>query len=157
MNEITLKLAEKQDAPVIFEFLQRLAGRLGKEDSFKGSVEAIEKFGFCERPAFEAILAFRQQNAVGCILFFEEFSTWRCSPGTYIQDLYVDASMRGQGLGKVLVNAAIEHSKRWQASYLRLSVDADNSSGLGFYTAIGFKHEHKENMLTLNISDLHFK
>ena len=153
MNEITLRLAEKPDAPVIFGFLQKLAAQLDKQALFKGSVEALERFGFGERPAFEAILAFDRQTPVGLVLYFEEFSTWRCSPGIYIQDLYVDASMRGHGLGKQLINAAIEHGRTKQATYLRLSVDAGNLSGLGFYTAMGFEHKHEEKMLMLNIGE----
>lgn len=151
MNDITLKLAEKADAPVIFGFLQKLAGKLGKDNSFRGSVAKLERFGFGERPAFEALLAYHQQTPVGVILYFEEFSTWRCSPGIYIQDLYVDASMRGRGLGKLLVDTAAQNGRKKQATYLRLSVDVSNTSGFDFYTAMGFEHKHKEKMLMLNI------
>lgn len=151
MNEITLKLAEKADAPVIFGFLQKLAGKLGKDNHFRGSVAALEQFGFGENPAFEAILAYHQQSPVGVILYFQEFSTWRCSPGIYIQDLYLKASMRGQGVGKLLINAAAQVGRDRQATYLRLSVDASNNSGMDFYTSMGFEHKHEEKMLMLNI------
>jgi len=151
MNDISLKLATKTDAPVILGFLQKLAGNLGKDNYFKGSVAALEQFGFGEQPAFEAVIAYHGQNPVGLILYFDEFSTWRCSPGIYIQDLYVDASMRGQGLGKLLIHAAAEKGHERQATYLRLSVDAGNTSGLEFYTAMGFEHKHEEKMLMLNI------
>ena len=151
MNNITLKLAQKQDAPVIFGFLKKLAAQLSKEDDFKGSIAALEEFGFGEQASFEAIIAYQQQTPVACILFFEEFSTWRCSPGIYIQDLFVDAAMRGQGVGKQLINAAAQHGRKKQASYLRLSVDAGNSSGLDFYTAMGFEHQQDEKIMMLNI------
>jgi len=151
MSDITLKLAEKADAPVVFGFLQKLAGKLGKDNHFNGTVEALEHFGFGDKPAFEAILAYHQQTPVGFILYFEEFSTWRCSPGIYIQDLYLNASMRGQGLGKLLINAAAEVGRQRQATYLRLSVDASNNSGMDFYTSMGFEHKHEEKMLMLNI------
>ncbi len=154
MNNVYLKLAERGDAPQVFSFLQKLAAQLGKPESFKGSLEALEKYGFGPRPAFKVIIAYQQDIAVGCILYFEEFSTWRGSPGIYVQDLFVDAGARGLGLGRQLIEAVAERGRQLQATYLRLSVDAQNPSGFDFYRAIGFKHMQNEQMLVLNLEPL---
>lgn len=151
MNTVSLKPAEKSDVPLIFDFLQKLALQLGKPKSFKGSIAALESYGFGPHPAFEVIIAYHRETAVGCILFFEEFSTWRCTPGIYVQDLFVEPDARGLGLGKLLIESAAERGRQLQASYLRLSVDAENQSGLEFYQAIDFKHMLNEKILMLNI------
>lgn len=153
MNNITLRLADKRDAPLVFKFLQKLAEQLGSPDNFKGSVAAIEEYGFGPNPAFQVIIAFERETAVGCILFFEEFSSWRCTPGIYVQDLYVDTRARGLGLGKHLIEAAVESGKRVHATYLRLSVDINNASAIEFYQAVGFKHRHDEQIMMLDIEN----
>lgn len=154
MSNITLRIADKPDAPLIYGFLQKLAAHLGTPGDFKGSLQALEDFGFGADPAFEAILACREGSAVGCVLFFREFSSWRCSPGIYIQDLFVDAHVRGLGLGKRLIEAVADRARQMQASYLRLSVDAGNQSGLAFYQATGFKHKQNERIMMLDIKAL---
>ena len=151
MKNIALKRAEKSDAPLVFGLLQKLAIKLGRYDSFAGTLEGLEKHGFGSHPAFEAIIAYQQSTAVGYILYFQEFSTWRCSPGIYVQDLFVDADARGLGLGKRLIEAAAKRGKQLQATYLRLSVDTQNQSGRAFYQAIGFEHRQHEQMLMLDI------
>ena len=68
MNDITLRLAEKKDARLIHSFLKKLAVQLGCPESFKGTVAALETFGFGPRPAFEAILVYHQRTAVSCMM-----------------------------------------------------------------------------------------
>lgn len=36
---------------------------------------------------------------VGMALFFHNYSTWRAAPGIYLEDLYVQPSVRGHGYG----------------------------------------------------------
>lgn len=144
-------MAEKQDAPLIFGFLQKLAVQLGRHDAFEGTLEDLQTFGFGSRPIYEVIIAWQQNTAVGFILYFEGFSSWRCSPGIYVQDLFVDAQARGLGLGKRLIEAVAERGRQLQATYLRLSVDEGNQSGRDFYQAIGFKHRQHEQILMLDI------
>ncbi|WP_321391836.1 hypothetical protein [Emcibacter sp.] len=64
MSTITLKMAKKKDAPVLFDLLTRMSRDLGKEAEFAGSVEALEKYGFSEPPAFEAIIRGKERDAI---------------------------------------------------------------------------------------------
>ena len=73
MGKIEFKIATIEDAPVIFSLLEKLSQDLDKENEFSGSVTALEKYGFSEPPAFEAILAFQNNKPLGLVLFFYEF------------------------------------------------------------------------------------
>lgn len=55
----------------------------------------------------EAVLAYTggapgTGKAVGLSIYFFTFSTWTGKAGLYLEDLFVDESMRGQGVGKAL-------------------------------------------------------
>lgn len=149
MKIITLKIAEKEEAPILCGLLKNLARDLGKENEFSGSAEAIEKFGFSSSPAFEAIIAWQGETAVGFILFFYEFSTWRGQPGVYVQDLFVASQARGLGLGERLTYAAVERAKERGVTYMRLAVHNGNEGGFGFYKAMGFEAVTDETTLLL--------
>lgn len=149
MSGVRLAKAGPGDAPVLFDLLQQLARDLGKEQDFRGSLASLVAYGFASPPAFEAIIAWRGNTPLGFILFFSEFSTWRGSPGIYVQDLFVSAQARGCGLGEQLTAAAIAQGRQRGASYMRLSVHSGNAQGFGFYQALGFRPASNETVLVL--------
>jgi len=149
MSELRLSKAGSDDAPVLFDLLQQLARDLGKEQEFRGSLASLVAYGFASTPAFEAIIAWRGKTPLGFILFFREFSTWRGSPGIYVQDLFVSAEARGAGLGQKLTAAAIEQGRQHGASYMRLSVHGGNEQAFRFYRSLGFKPASNETTLVL--------
>ena len=150
MSEISLKPATKDDVQVLFDLLSRLARELGKDDEFDGSPKALEKYGFASPPAFEAIIAWRDQEPLGMILYFFEFSTWRGKPGIFVQDFYVRPDARGLGLGRKLTAAAAAAGAAKGATYMELAVHDDNDSGLGFYQANGFVPVEGETVMLLD-------
>ena len=149
MPELRLSKAGSDDAPVLFDLLQQLARDLGKEQEFRGSLASLVVYGFASPPAFEAIIAWRGTVPLGFILYFSEFSTWRGSPGIYVQDLFVSAEARGTGLGQKLTAAAIEQGRQQGASYMRLSVHGGNEEAFGFYRSLGFRPASNETTLVL--------
>ena len=138
MGKIEFKVATIEDAPAIFSLLEKLSQDLDKEKEFSGSVKALEKYGFSEPPAFEAILASQNNKPLGLALFFYEFSTWRGKSGLYIQDLYVTPKARGLGLGAGLIKEAIKRGQLKDVVYVNLAVHNSNPDTLGFYENIGF-------------------
>jgi len=149
MSELRLDKAGSDDAPVLFDLLQQLARDLGKEQEFRGSLASLVAYGFASTPAFEAIIAWRGKTPLGFILYFSEFSTWRGSPGIYVQDLFVSAEARGAGVGQKLTAAAIAQGRQLGASYMRLSVHGDNEQAFRFYRSLGFKPASNETTLVL--------
>lgn len=144
---ITIAGATAEDAPAIHALLRALAQALDRPHDVKSTPDDIARYGFGPAPAFETMLARRGKEAVGLVLFFYEFSTWRGCPGVYIQDLYVDASLRGSGLGRKLLAAVAGHAFARQARYMRLSVDVGNDEGLGFYGKLGFTAPNEQTLV----------
>ncbi|MGI9647905.1 MAG: GNAT family N-acetyltransferase [Acidimicrobiia bacterium] len=56
---------------------------------------------------------------VGLVHFFPHPDTWRDRPTCYLQDLYVDESFRGEGVGARLIGSVVEQAKqeRWSGVY----------------------------------------
>ncbi len=104
----------------------------------RGSAEALRRYGFGTSPMFQAVLAEQAGAVTGLVLFFPEFSTLRGCPGVFVQDLYVAAPARGQGLGRKLLAQAMAAAQAWDAAYLALMVDRENIRARVFYDRCGF-------------------
>lgn len=128
------RAAEVADVPVLQAMLVELARHEG--GSAVASVDALTQAGFGARRLFFAVLA-EAPRPCGMAIYYPDYSTHRGQPGVYVQDLYVDRSARGAGIGRGLL-AAVMRLQDWGARYLTLGVSPDNAVALGFYARIGF-------------------
>jgi ribosomal protein S18 acetylase RimI-like enzyme len=150
MEPVLIRSATVEDAPVIHRLLKDLASALGKSTDIRSSTADIARYGFGEGPRFETLLAFEGEDPVGLAVYFYEFSTWRGTPGVYVQDLYVSPRMRGRGVGRDLVEAVRVRAAEWDGRYVKLAVYDGNEQALGFYQALGFEICHDEQVLALS-------
>ena len=149
MATFKIRSARREDAVVIPRLLLALAAARGKPEGIRSHVADIERFGFGERPRFDAVLAFDGAEAVGLAVYFYEFSTWRGQPGVYVQDLYVAPNARGRGLGRDLIQAVRQRAAEQGAHYVKLTVYDRNPAALAFYHGIGFESCEDELPLVL--------
>ena len=82
--------------------------------------------------------------AVGALLASPLFSTTRGGAGLFVSDLWVDAGLRGTGLGQRLLACAL---REWEPAFVKLSVYDGNESAQGFYASAGFAAQDDTNMI----------
>lgn len=58
-----------------------------------------------------------------------------------ISDLYVSESLRGHGMGKQLVNTAMQEFKSQKVHSVEVQIMAQNESGLAFWNSLGFQND----------------
>lgn len=148
-NDISIQLATSADAEVIDQLLTELEGTLDVKGSVQRKPADILRFGFSEQPLFEALIAWKGERPVGLAVYFSEFSTWRGSPGVYVQDLYVSTEVRGCGLGRRLMDSLMSRARSWGATYCKLAVYGQNENALLFYRHLGFRVSQDEKVLIL--------
>ena len=150
---ITVRRAERTDAAAIHALVTELACARNALHKVRSSIADIERDGFGEAPAFEALIAEVGGQPVGLCLYFGSYSTWRGTPGIYVQDLVVAESARGLGVGRRLLAEAAAIARARGGSYLRLSVDDDNPRAQAFYRRCGFGHSESELIFVLDETD----
>jgi ribosomal protein S18 acetylase RimI-like enzyme len=72
-----------------------------------------------------------------CQLRFR-YGVWYDGLDCELEDLYVDASARGQGLGARLVEATLEHARERGARRVQLDANASNAPAQALYRRYGF-------------------
>jgi ribosomal protein S18 acetylase RimI-like enzyme len=148
-----VRLAGRADAAAVYDLVVDLARSRDAMHKVLSSVADIERDGFGPDPAFEALIAEIDGKAVGLCLFFGSYSTWRGRRGIYVQDLIVADSARSLGVGQRLLAATADLARTRGGSYLRLSVDDDNTRAQAFYQRSGFGHSETELIYVLDDDD----
>jgi GNAT superfamily N-acetyltransferase len=146
----TIRAATLDDVAELGRGLERLAESLGEPAQFKVDLAALARYGFGERPAYHALIAEGGDRLLGFCVYLPEFSTWRCRPGLYVQDLFVESQQRGRGIGRALLSQAMNHARHlWQADYLRLAVHVMNHDARRFYHKLGFVSDADNQVMLL--------
>lgn len=139
-----IRLATEADVGKLHAMIVGLAKATGLREKVTSKPEDFRRFGSRGQPAFQALIAELDGEPVGLSLFFYSFSSWRGELGVYVQDLYVDAGVRGSGLGRRLISETARLAKRRGATYLRLSVGKANTSAQAFYRTVGLSLSEDE-------------
>jgi ribosomal protein S18 acetylase RimI-like enzyme len=142
------RLAEAADAATIQVLLREMATEAGR--GIAGTEAALLEHGFGATPRFRVVLAELGGAAVGFILVFPEYSSWRGAVGLYVQDLYVRPEARGRGLARALLAAAMDAAADWEAAYLSLMVDHRNDAARAWYENQGFVLRERGDLLILD-------
>ena len=101
--DFTIRSATREDCPTILAFIKQLAEYEKLAHEVVATVEKLQLTLFGEHSSAEVIIAEYQNVPVGFALFFTNYSTFLAKPGIYLEDLYVQADMRGRGFGKKLL------------------------------------------------------
>jgi GNAT superfamily N-acetyltransferase len=76
-------------------------------------------------------------EVVGYALYFTNYSTFLTRPGIYLEDLYVKAERRGQGIGRKLLLSLGDVAREIGAGRIEWSVLDWNESAIRFYKSLG--------------------
>jgi ribosomal protein S18 acetylase RimI-like enzyme len=132
---ITIRPANTDDYPVVVQMIQDLAAHTGAPNRPKVTIEVLEADGPSGRDRFRILIAELDGLTVGLCLYTFAFSGWLGKTGLFIEDLYVDPSLRSHGVGQALLNAATELEG---AGFLKLEVAQANEKAVAFYRKAGF-------------------
>lgn len=143
-DDLAIRFAGPEDAEEIHRALRSLATHVGDVAKVRSTPADLRKYGFGEDRAFECLIAEAGGETAGICLFFRSFSTWFGRPGLYVQDLVVHDRFRGRRIGERLLRRAATVAKARGWIYIRLAVDHQNRSAMGFYERLGFVHRYDD-------------
>ena len=142
-----IRVAQKGDIPQILELLGQIA-RLhveGRPDIFrrgrKFSFEDVEQMlTDPNKPVFVSVEEERVLGYIFCVhKEIRGHSVLLDRKVLYIDDLCVDESCRGQGIGKALYDRAVALARETGFFNVELNVWAFNADAIGFYEKCGMR------------------
>jgi ribosomal protein S18 acetylase RimI-like enzyme len=133
-------LADPEQAVVLVEMLDAYM-----RDPMEGGSAPSEQVkrelipGLRAHPACYVFLALRGEKPVGFAICFLGFSTFNARPLINIHDIFVQASARGAGMGKLLLDRIEAKARSMNGCAITLEVREDNHRARRLYSKFGFE------------------
>ncbi len=132
-----IRPATPADASAIFALMYELAEFEKLTHLFVATEDGVHDALFGARPSSEAMVAETDGKIVGYALFFHNFSTFLGRRGLYLEDLYVQPTQRGTGLGTAMLRRLAALAVERQCGRFEWSVLDWNQPAIDFYQKMG--------------------
>jgi GNAT superfamily N-acetyltransferase len=132
----TIRKATKEDMPQVLALINQLAHFEKEPDAVIVTVEDLQKDGFGEHPAFFCFVAELNSKIEGIALGYNRYSTWK-GKAIHLEDLIVNESMRGTGLGTALLDEIIKYGHELGVKRINWEVLDWNQPAITFYEQKG--------------------
>ena len=154
-----IRFAAPQDVPGILSLLRQV-GQVhheGRPDIFRAGAQkygASQVLGMLDRSATPIFVAVEDGKVLG--YGFCQMKTYQNDPviadhpELYIDDLCVDESTRGTGVGKAIYQEIVRYAKMRRCSSITLNVWSCNQSAMAFYEKLGLKPQKVGMEMLLN-------
>jgi ribosomal protein S18 acetylase RimI-like enzyme len=86
----------------------------------------------------EYLLGATDGAPVGVVQLRYRWSVWSDAQDCELEDLYVADAARGSGLGRALVEAALERAREHGCRRIQLDVSTENPPAFALYESLGF-------------------
>jgi GNAT superfamily N-acetyltransferase len=138
MDKINIRRTTKEDIGLVRDLVMELAIFEKAPEEVTSSLADYISEGFSDNPLFTANLIYFNDELAGFSLWYYRFSTWK-GRRFYLEDLYIKEAYRGKGLGRKLINEAIEEAKRMKCTGMMWQVLDWNQPAIDFYNTLGVK------------------
>lgn len=136
MAQIVFRKAERNDVPLILDFIKKLAEYEKMSDEVVADETLLCEWIFDKGKA-NVIFAVADGKEVGFALYFYNFSTFLGRAGIYLEDLFVLKEERGKGYGKGLIKELARTALAEGCGRLEWSCLDWNTPSIEFYKSIG--------------------
>lgn len=134
-------MAWRDATPCDVDEVHRLVRGLAEHEKhlaeFHATPEDFKAWLFGERPAAQAMLAESGARAVGVCVWYRTFASFRGRPAIWIEDVFVEAEFRRQGLGRAVFRLLAARAVDEGCAALEWNVLNWNAPAIAAYRAMG--------------------
>jgi GNAT superfamily N-acetyltransferase len=133
----SIRSATRDDITAIADMLAASAEAQGSRDQLCVDAARLLEDGFGESPRFHALVAEADGRLIGLALYFFTYSTWTSVNTLYLEDLYVDAGWRRQGIARALMRMLATLARDAGCRRVQWLVKRNNASAIRLYESLG--------------------
>jgi GNAT superfamily N-acetyltransferase len=134
---LSIRSAALEDAALVLKFVRDLAVYEKLLHEVEASLEDISRDLFGPSPKVFCELAFWEGEPAGFALWYYTYSTFQGRHGIWLEDLFVEPSLRGNGIGKSLLVALARRCGAENLGRFEWAVLDWNQPSIDFYKAQG--------------------
>ncbi|MBT8188530.1 MAG: GNAT family N-acetyltransferase [Croceitalea sp.] len=147
--DYTIRTAKKSDMPQVLKLIQELAVFEKEEQEVEVTVADLENDGFGAEKKFHCFVADSEVGIIGLALLYPRYSTWK-GPVIHLEDLIVNASYRGSGLGTALLDEVVKYGHSLGVKRISWEVLDWNEAAIKFYESKGARVMRDWDVVQLN-------
>jgi ribosomal protein S18 acetylase RimI-like enzyme len=132
---LVVKLATEEDAGDVARLMIGFRDWQGRDEPSDASIQASVG-RLLGDPKTEYLLGGDPPTGVLQLRF--RHSVWTGTDDAHLEDLFVDSAARGSGLGRALVEAALERARARGCARIELDANEANEPALRLYRSVGF-------------------
>lgn len=133
----TVRLADPRDAETVARLMIGFRDHLGydwpSDNAFLAGVEQL-----LDDRNSDFLLGFVDDHAAGVVCLRFRLGLWRAGLDCLVEDVFVEESARGTGLGRALMDAAITRARERGARRMELDTNDTNAPAIALYESLGF-------------------
>jgi GNAT superfamily N-acetyltransferase len=138
MGQVPIRRADPRDRDAVLTLL--LAQLRAHHNPTPDAAVARALDGLLEHPERGAVLvATLDGRIVGMAALSTMWTLEHGGPAVWLDELYVEPSRRGQGIGRALLAAACDVAREYGGRTIDLEVDADHAHAAHLYAREGFQ------------------
>jgi GNAT superfamily N-acetyltransferase len=135
-EQFTVRRATSADMDLVLQMIREMATAERKADAVTITPAAMERYVFGEDSIAEVFLGFWEDEPVA-YLMLQHSGT----PVIYVEDVFVRARSRGQGLGKLMMAFTANYALQHHYGAMHWSVLDWNAPAIQFYDRLGAVRE----------------
>ncbi len=140
MKQALIRIAHKEDAPVLMELIRELAIFELAPNEVTVTLDEFIDAGFGTHPVWKAFVAEVDHQIIGMSLFYVRYSTWK-GKKLYLEDLIVTEKYRKTGIGKLLFETTLQYGQENNFKGMVWQVLDWNESAIKFYDKYQSKYD----------------
>lgn len=137
--ETPVRLAGRSDTATVTGLIGAFRDFLDSEEPSNAVIEAAVS-ELIEDPNTEFILIGDPEVGFAQLRF--RLSVWSGREDAWLEDLFVMEDARGEGLGRTLVEVAIQRARSRGCERVQLETNSENKSAVALYEGAGFSSSH---------------
>ncbi len=134
---VTIRAAQRGDAPLVLQFIRELADYEKLSDKVEATVPLLDAALFGEPPRAFCDLAESQGEPAGFALWFPTFTSFKCRPAIWLEDIFVREAYRRRGVAKALLAHLARRCRTQGFAQIEWAVLDWNEPAIRFYKAHG--------------------
>ena len=134
---VIIRDAVRGDAPLVLHFIKALAAYERLDHEVVATEADLERELFGPSPKVFCQLAEVGGKSAGFALWYYTFSTFQGRHGIWLEDLFVNPQMRGEGVGKALLTNLAQRCVREGLGRYEWAVLDWNQPSIDFYVSQG--------------------
>lgn len=138
LMDFIIRNATKHDMSAVLNLIIELAIFEEEPDAVEVTNESLISDGFGDNPAFKCFVAEVNNKIIGAAIVYNRFSTWK-GKILHLEDLIVNQSMRGHGIGSALLDEVVKHGYSLGVKRINWEVISWNEGAIKLYERKGAK------------------